>query len=64
VLLLSTAHTDEHYGNMVTYLRTKGIVPPKPTKRGARFDYPIPLQIGGINIATFNVEITTVIHLT
>jgi hypothetical protein len=22
-----TAHTDEHYGNMVTYLRIKGIVP-------------------------------------
>ena len=28
VLSLNTAHTDEHYGNMVTYLRTKGIVPP------------------------------------
>jgi len=25
---LNTAHTDEHYGNMVTYLRMKGIVPP------------------------------------
>jgi len=25
---LNTAHTDEHYGNMVTYLRIKGIVPP------------------------------------
>jgi uncharacterized damage-inducible protein DinB len=25
---LNTAHTDEHYGNMVTYLRLKGIVPP------------------------------------
>src|ERR1700757_5470330 len=27
VLSLNTAHTDEHYGNMVTYLRLKGIVP-------------------------------------
>jgi uncharacterized damage-inducible protein DinB len=25
---LNTSHTDEHYGNMVTYLRIKGIVPP------------------------------------
>ena len=25
---LNTAHTDEHYGNMVTYMRIKGIVPP------------------------------------
>jgi uncharacterized damage-inducible protein DinB len=25
---INTAHTDEHYGNMVTYLRLKGIVPP------------------------------------
>jgi uncharacterized damage-inducible protein DinB len=28
VLSLNSAHTDEHYGNMVTYLRIKGIVPP------------------------------------
>jgi uncharacterized damage-inducible protein DinB len=28
VLSLNTAHDDEHYGNMVTYLRIKGIVPP------------------------------------
>jgi uncharacterized damage-inducible protein DinB len=25
---LNTAHTDEHYGNMVTYMRLKGLVPP------------------------------------
>ena len=25
---INSAHTDEHYGNMVTYLRLKGIVPP------------------------------------
>jgi uncharacterized damage-inducible protein DinB len=28
VLSVNTAHSDEHYGNMVTYLRLKGIVPP------------------------------------
>lgn len=30
---LNTAHTDEHYGNMVTYLRIKGIVPPTSEKQ-------------------------------
>jgi uncharacterized damage-inducible protein DinB len=38
---LNTAHTDEHYGNMVTYLRLKGIVPPTsenapPPAQGAK----------------------------
>jgi uncharacterized damage-inducible protein DinB len=33
VLSVNTAHTDEHYGNMVTYLRLKGIVPPSSEKR-------------------------------
>ena len=28
ILSLNTAHTDEHYGNMVTYMRLKGLVPP------------------------------------
>lgn len=28
VMSMNTAHTDEHYGNMVTYLRMKGLVPP------------------------------------
>jgi len=28
VFSINTAHTDEHYGNMVTYMRLKGIVPP------------------------------------
>jgi len=28
VLSFNTAHTDEHYENMVTYLRLKGILPP------------------------------------
>ncbi len=37
---LNTAHTDEHYGNMVTYLRIKGIVPPtsenQPPAQGSK----------------------------
>ena len=28
VFSINTAHADEHYGNMVTYMRLKGIVPP------------------------------------
>jgi uncharacterized damage-inducible protein DinB len=40
ILSLNTAHTDEHYGNMVTYLRLKGIVPPTsenpPPAQGAK----------------------------
>jgi uncharacterized damage-inducible protein DinB len=32
VLSVNTAHTDEHYGNMVTYLRIKNIVPPSSEK--------------------------------
>lgn len=28
VLALNAAHDYEHYGNMVTYLRLKGMVPP------------------------------------
>lgn len=34
VLDFNTAHTDEHYGNMVTYLRIKGFVPPSSQHRG------------------------------
>jgi uncharacterized damage-inducible protein DinB len=35
MLSLNTAHTDEHYGNMVTYLRLKGIVPPSSEGQAA-----------------------------
>jgi len=35
LLSLNTAHTDEHYGNMVTYLRLKGIVPPTSERQPA-----------------------------
>jgi uncharacterized damage-inducible protein DinB len=33
---INSAHTDEHYGNMVTYLRLKGIVPPTSEKPPAQ----------------------------
>jgi len=39
LLSVNTAHMDEHYGNMVTYLRLKGIVPPSseaPPKPGPK----------------------------
>ena len=36
VLSVNTAHTDEHYGNMVTYLRLKGIVPPSSERPSGR----------------------------
>src|ERR1700738_3410224 len=36
LLSINTAHTDEHYGNMVTYLRLKGIVPPTSEKQPAQ----------------------------
>ena len=36
VLSVNTAHTDEHYGNMVTYLRLKGIVPPSSEKQASQ----------------------------
>ena len=42
VLSVNTAHTDEHYGNLVTYLRLKGIVPPssesneRPAQTGSK----------------------------
>jgi len=32
---INSAHTDEHYGNMVTYLRLKGIVPPTSENQSA-----------------------------
>lgn len=32
-LTLNIAHNDEHYGNMVTYMRIKGIVPPTSERR-------------------------------
>jgi uncharacterized damage-inducible protein DinB len=32
VLDINTAHADEHYGNIVTYLRLKGLVPPSSQK--------------------------------
>ena len=34
VLAGNTAHDYEHYGNMATYMRIKGIVPPTSEKNG------------------------------
>src|SRR5213594_133330 len=36
VFSINTAHTDEHYGNMVTYLRLKVIVPPTSENQSAQ----------------------------
>lgn len=36
VLTVNIAHTDEHYGNMVTYLRLKSIVPPSSERRASQ----------------------------
>jgi len=33
VLAFNTAHNYEHYGNMVTYMRMKGLVPPSSERR-------------------------------
>ncbi len=33
VLSFNTSHTNEHYGNLVTYMRLKGIVPPSSEGR-------------------------------
>jgi hypothetical protein len=30
----NTAHDFEHYGNIVTYMRIKGLVPPSSAPRG------------------------------
>jgi uncharacterized damage-inducible protein DinB len=35
VFSLNTAHTDEHYGNIVTYMRLKGLVPPTSEAQSA-----------------------------
>jgi|SRR5579871_2163688 len=36
VLSVNTAHTDEHYGNIVTYLRIKNIVPPSSERQASQ----------------------------
>jgi uncharacterized damage-inducible protein DinB len=33
-LTYNIAHDNEHYGNMVTYLRLKGLVPPSTARSG------------------------------
>ena len=33
ILAFNVAHNMEHYGNMITYLRIKGLVPPSSQKQ-------------------------------
>jgi hypothetical protein len=33
VLAFNNSHVNEHYGNLVTYMRLKGIVPPSSEPR-------------------------------
>ncbi len=33
-LIYNTSHTNEHYGNLVTYMRLQGMVPPSSQGRG------------------------------
>ncbi|MGA2264455.1 MAG: DinB family protein [Acidobacteriota bacterium] len=35
-LIYNTSHTNEHYGNIVTYMRLQGMVPPSTAGRGGR----------------------------
>jgi hypothetical protein len=39
-LIAITAHTNEHYGNMVTYMRLQNLVPPSSQGRGAPMGAP------------------------
>ena len=36
ILMFNTTHNNEHYGNIVVYLRLKGHVPPSSTARAQR----------------------------
>lgn len=36
MLIYNTSHTNEHYGNLVTYMRLQGLVPPSSQGRGGR----------------------------
>jgi uncharacterized damage-inducible protein DinB len=33
ILILNIGHNNEHYGNIVTYMRLKGLVPPSSQPR-------------------------------
>jgi uncharacterized damage-inducible protein DinB len=35
VLMFNTAHNEEHYGNLVVYMRLKGHVPPSTARANA-----------------------------
>jgi uncharacterized damage-inducible protein DinB len=69
VLYMNVGHANEHYGNMVTYLRLKGIVPPSSEPRSAAagklyFDrahgeMPAPAQMADL-ARNLNLEIVSV----
>jgi hypothetical protein len=40
LLIYQTMHMNEHYGNMVTYMRLQGMVPPSTAGRGGRGSLP------------------------
>ena len=46
VLTFNTSHVWEHYGNLVTYMRLKGIVPPSSEPRSRPFAEFLPLFEG------------------
>ncbi len=51
-LIYNTSHINEHYGNLVTYLRLKGLVPPSSAPRGggpapSGVEGPAPSQVEG-----------------
>jgi hypothetical protein len=35
MLIYNTSHTNEHYGNLVTYMRLQGLVPPSSVRAPA-----------------------------
>lgn len=67
ILYMNIAHANEHYGNIVTYLRLKDIVPPSSESRAALRLYfdrahgeaPVPDPMAGI-AKRLNLEITSV----
>lgn len=44
LLAFNASHDNEHYGNLVTYMRLKSIVPPSTARRQAAQPAPAPKQ--------------------
>lgn len=43
-IVFAIAHSNEHYGNLVTYLRAKGLVPPAAASQAIFFSTPAPAK--------------------